>query len=140
MKILIAADGSKYTKQAINYLITHRDQFGAQPEIRLINVHHPLPGRAAAALGKSVIAKFYAEEAQKATAEARKILDKAGLKYSASNLVGDAGVLIAAQASKGGFDLVVMGSHGHSSLSNLVLGSVATKVLSLCKVPVLVIR
>jgi nucleotide-binding universal stress UspA family protein len=33
-----------------------------------------------------------------------------------------------------------MGSHGHGSLSNLVLGSVATKVLAQCGTPVLLIR
>jgi nucleotide-binding universal stress UspA family protein len=33
-----------------------------------------------------------------------------------------------------------MGSHGHSALGNLVLGSVVTAVLALCKVPVLLIR
>jgi nucleotide-binding universal stress UspA family protein len=36
--------------------------------------------------------------------------------------------------------MVVMGSHGHGLFGNLVLGSVTTKVLAACKVPVLVIR
>ncbi|MDP4770616.1 MAG: universal stress protein, partial [Limnohabitans sp.] len=38
------------------------------------------------------------------------------------------------------FDLVVMGSHGHGTLGNLVMGSVATQVLANCKVPVLLVR
>jgi nucleotide-binding universal stress UspA family protein len=33
-----------------------------------------------------------------------------------------------------------MGSHGHGTLANLVLGSVATKVLASTRVPVLLIR
>ena len=33
-----------------------------------------------------------------------------------------------------------MGSHGHGNLGNLVLGSVATKVLAGSKLPVLLIR
>jgi nucleotide-binding universal stress UspA family protein len=33
-----------------------------------------------------------------------------------------------------------MGSHGNGSLVNLVMGSVATQVLALCKVPVLLVR
>ena len=37
----------------------------------------------------------------------------------------------------GGFALVVMGTHGHTALGNLVMGSVATKVLAARKVPVL---
>jgi nucleotide-binding universal stress UspA family protein len=34
----------------------------------------------------------------------------------------------------------MMGSHGHGLLSGLVLGSVATKVLAGCKVPLLLVR
>jgi nucleotide-binding universal stress UspA family protein len=33
-----------------------------------------------------------------------------------------------------------MGSHGHGSLGNLVIGSVATKVMAQCRTPVLLIR
>jgi nucleotide-binding universal stress UspA family protein len=36
--------------------------------------------------------------------------------------------------------LVVLGSHGHSALGNLVMGSVATQVLAECKVPALLVR
>jgi nucleotide-binding universal stress UspA family protein len=47
---------------------------------------------------------------------------------------------IASYAEAGNFDLVVMGSHGVGALKNLVLGSVATKVLARCTVPVLLVR
>jgi len=36
--------------------------------------------------------------------------------------------------------MIVMGSHGHGALQNLVMGSVATKVLAVTKVPVLIVR
>ena len=39
-----------------------------------------------------------------------------------------------------GYDLLVMGSHGHGALANLVMGSVATNVLAHCGVPVLLVR
>ena len=47
---------------------------------------------------------------------------------------------IAAYAEDGRFDLVVMGSHGHGELAGLVMGSVVTRVLARCKVPVLLVR
>jgi nucleotide-binding universal stress UspA family protein len=37
-------------------------------------------------------------------------------------------------------DLIIMGSHGRGSMKQLLLGSVASKVLSTCTLPVLVIR
>ena len=54
--------------------------------------------------------------------------------------MGSAGELIAKTAHAGKFDLVMMGSHGHSALGNLVMGSVATKVIAQCGVPVMLVR
>jgi nucleotide-binding universal stress UspA family protein len=53
---------------------------------------------------------------------------------------GPAGDNVAAAAEKQKFDLVIMGSHGQGTLGNLVMGSVAGKVLAHCKVPVLLVR
>ena len=47
---------------------------------------------------------------------------------------------IASFAEHGKFDLVIMGSRGQGALTNLVLGSVAMKVLARCAVPVLLVR
>jgi nucleotide-binding universal stress UspA family protein len=47
---------------------------------------------------------------------------------------------IIAVAAKEKCDLIVMGSHGHGALGQLVLGSVTTQVLAACNVPVLVHR
>jgi len=54
--------------------------------------------------------------------------------------IGHVAESIAKLAEEGKFDLVVMGSRGHGDIVNLVLGSVATKVLAKCSVPVLLIR
>ena len=47
---------------------------------------------------------------------------------------------IAKFADSGKFDLLMMGSHGNTAFGNLVMGSVATKVLAGCQVPVLLVR
>ena len=48
--------------------------------------------------------------------------------------------LISKLAEEGKFDMLAIGSRGHGDLVNLVLGSVATKVLAQCTVPVLIVR
>ena len=53
---------------------------------------------------------------------------------------GPAADTIANLATKGKFDLLMMGSHGHGLLANLVLGSVTTKVMARCETPVLIVR
>jgi nucleotide-binding universal stress UspA family protein len=37
-------------------------------------------------------------------------------------------------------DLIVMGSHGHGALGQLLVGSVTTRVAATCQVPLLIIR
>jgi ACR3 family arsenite transporter len=47
---------------------------------------------------------------------------------------------IIAAVDDGKYDMVVMGTHGHSLISDLLIGSVARGVVHKCKVPVLTIR
>jgi hypothetical protein len=54
--------------------------------------------------------------------------------------VGDPGTVLARQAAEGGFDLVMLGSHGHGALGQLVTGSTVARLLSHAKTPVLVMR
>ena len=53
---------------------------------------------------------------------------------------GPAAEEIAAIAEAEKVDLIVMGTHGHPSLGNVILGSVASGVLARSKLPVLLIR
>jgi nucleotide-binding universal stress UspA family protein len=140
MKILLAVDGSAYTKKMRAYLTTHDEVFGSKNDHTLFSVQLPLPPRARAAVGKAVADGYHAEAAQKVTAPVVKFLQRHGIEATVVHKVGSAGELIAKAAEAGGFDLVMMGSHGHSALGNLVMGSVATRVLAHCQVPVLLVR
>lgn len=140
MKILLAVDGSAYTKKMLAYLTTHDEMFSPGNEYTLVNVQVPLPTRAKAAVGSEVVAAYYAEEATKATAPVVKFLQRHGIEAKLISKVGSAGEVIAKTATAGKFDLVMMGSHGNGALASLVMGSVATRVLADCKVPVLLVR
>jgi nucleotide-binding universal stress UspA family protein len=63
-----------------------------------------------------------------------------GLNATTHWKLGHPGVTVSKIAEAGEYDMVIMGSHGHGALVNLVTGSVATQVLAQCKVPVLLIR
>jgi ACR3 family arsenite efflux pump ArsB/nucleotide-binding universal stress UspA family protein len=54
--------------------------------------------------------------------------------------IGDPAKQITATATEGNYDLVIMGTHGHSKLDDLMLGSVARDVVHACPVPVMVVR
>lgn len=140
MKILLAVDGSAYTKKMLAYLATHDEMFGSSNSVTLITVQAPLPPRARAAVGAEVANGYYADEAAKITAPVVKFLKRHGMDATVVAKVGSPGEVIAKTADSGKFDLLVMGSHGHSALGNLVMGSVATNVLAHCGVPVLLVR
>ena len=140
MKILLAVDGSPYTKKMLAYLTTHDELFSAGNEYTVFTVQPMLPPRARAAVGKEIVDKYYVDEAEKVLAPVSKFLLRHGIDAKSSWKTGHAGECIAKFAEAGKFDLVVMGSRGHGTLVNLVMGSVATEVLAHCNVPVLLVR
>ena len=140
MKILLAVDGSPYTKKMLAYLTTHAELFSAGNDYTVFTVQPVLPPRARAAVGKEIVDQYYVDEAEKVLAPVTKFLLRHGIDAKSSWKTGHAGETIAKLADSGKFDLVVMGSHGHGTLVNLVMGSVATQVLAHCRVPVLLVR
>lgn len=140
MKILLAVDGSPYTKKMLAYLTTHPELFGTHNEFTVFTVVFPLPPRARAAVGAEVAQGYYDEESEKVTAPIVTFLKHHNMSLKVEHMVGQPGEAIAKVAEDGNYDLLMMGSHGHGALGNLVMGSVATRVLAHCKVPVLIVR
>ena len=63
-----------------------------------------------------------------------------GWNLEARHMVGQPAEAIAQTADHQDCDLIVMGSHGHTALGALVMGSVTTGVMARTRRPVLVIR
>jgi len=99
-----------------------------------------LPPRAKAFSNADTVRAYYEEEAKEVLAPLRAHLDGKGIAARYEHRAGNPASEISAAASAGGYDLVVMGSHGHNALKTLVLGSVVSKVLAGCDVPVLIVR
>lgn len=140
MKILLAVDGSEYTKKMLAYLATHDELFAVNNQYTVLTVQPSLPPRVRGAVGKAVVEKYFSEEAEKVLAPVTKFLLRHGIDAKSSWKVGPVGATIAKAAQAGKFDLLVLGSHGHGALVNLVMGSVATQVLANCRMPVLIVR
>ena len=140
MKILLAVDGSAFTKKMLAYLTTHLDLFSGDIEYTALTVQGALPPRARAAVGREVVDAYYAEESAKVLDPVVKFLGRHDLKVKSLSKVGNAGETIAKTAESGKFDMIIMGSRGHGALGSLVMGSVATRVLANCQTPVLLVR
>ena len=141
MKILVAADGSRYTKRMLAYLAAHDESFGRKEHsFTVLTVVGAIPARAAEALSNKIVHEYYTNEAEATFKPIRAFFAKQGFDAEFAHRVGNAGEQIAAFARKGKFDLVLMGSHGHGALAHLVMGSVTSRVLASCEVPLLIVR
>ncbi len=140
MKILVAVDGSDYTKRLMDYIAGHDQWFRSGHDYHVLHVVPALPLRAAAALEPELVQGYYADEARAVFAPVRAVFDGLGIDAQYLSEVGQAASVIARSADAGRYDLLMMGSHGHGALGSLVLGSVANKVLSHCHTPLLLVR
>ncbi len=71
---------------------------------------------------------------------ARMLLDEAAIPFTAQVLIGDVAESIARYAHEIGADKIIMGTRGMTPLANLMLGSIATKVIHRTDIPVTLVR
>ena len=142
MKILLAVDGSKNAIDATESLVKHTDWFRERPEVRLLTVHLPVPklGGMGAVISHDMIQRYYDEEGRSMLRDCEALLSKAGVPHSTAILVGDIAATICAEADSQKCDMIWMGPRGLSAAANVVMGSVATKVLHAAKVPVTLVK
>lgn len=140
MKILLAVDGSAFTKHMLAYLAAHDELLGDRHEFTVLTVVPPVPPEVTHFIDRRTLDDYYAEKADAVLSPISAFIAHHSMKATAQHMVGHAAQAIADMATERKFDLIVMGSHGHSTIGSLVLGSVATGVMARCKTPVLIVR
>ena len=141
MKILLPVDGSECSMRAVDHLLTHISWFRDVPEIHLLHVHPPIPiGRVQAHIGKETLHEYYREESQVYLIPVQARLDAAERFHTTHIHVGQPAEVISKMAGDLQCDLIIMGAHGRGALANMVMGSVASRVLHLASCPVLLVK
>lgn len=140
MKILIAVDGSDHTKRMFAYLGEHQALLGANRQYTVFTAVAPIAPYAARFLDQAMLDAQYQAQSEEIFAPVRTFAQQQGWDLNFFYVPGHAAEAIAELAQKEQFDLIVMGTHGHSSLGRLLLGSVTSGVLARCQVPVLLVR
>ena len=140
MKILLAADGSPYTKKALAFLATHETLCGPEDKLYVLHVQAPLPPGVKTMVGAGVAYDWHREEAQKVLEPAERFLTRHAIEFKTSWRVGNPAAEIAAIAKKQGAHMIVMGTHGHGVIGRAVMGSVSQKVVQASEVPVLLVK
>jgi nucleotide-binding universal stress UspA family protein len=140
MNILLAADGSRYTKKALAFLLANDNLLGPDVQLQVLNVQHAMPPHIVRQLGKRVVADYQRTQAEKVLTPIGKFLARHALASQVQWTVGAAADEILKAAGKHKSHLIVMGTHGHGLLGRIVLGSVAQRVLAESPVPVLLVK
>ena len=146
-KILIPTDGSELAEKAVKHGVALAKAVGAR--ITILTVTRPYrPEWRVVTAEEAMIEDPSAEYQARVTAEADETLRIAAEAAKAAGVACDTlqveddrpyKAIIDTAGSKG-CDLIVMASHGRHGISALLLGSETTKVLTHCKIPVLVHR
>jgi nucleotide-binding universal stress UspA family protein len=140
--ILVPYDFSEHSEQALTWALGFAEHWGAK--VTLFNVV-PLLARAPYPDGMFVpdFPRMEAEMVAGAEQQLRNLAAAKGspaVKVEGKAVVGDPVWEICQEAGREHADLIVMGSHGRTGLSHVLLGSVAERVLRHAPCPVLVAR
>lgn len=140
MKILLAADGSKFTKKALAFLVTHEGLTADGGELVVLHVQPVLPPRVKTMVGSAAVADWHREESRRVIEPIEKFLARHDVAFRCRWVVGHASDEIVAAARKDKSEMIVMGTHGHGLVGRALMGSVAQKVIVAAHVPVLLVK
>lgn len=141
MKILIPVDGTQSAYRAVEYVIASRRWLKESPQVLLLNVQWKIAsGNVKLFINQQTIDDYCREQGMAALRAAREMLDAAGMGYSYHISVGVPAQAIVDYAGEHQVDQIVVGAGEKRTLSSLLLGSVADRVLHLSAVPVVLIK
>ncbi|GAA0255254.1 universal stress protein [Haladaptatus pallidirubidus] len=145
--VLVPLDGSPQADQALEYALTVPDV-----EINVITIINPFdvdpltPGYQSP-VGKSGMPAYsqewyekYWNDAEELHEQARERVEEHELPFESVIKMGDPAHQIVEYTADHDIDHIIMGTHGRTGLSHVVLGSVAEKVVHRSPVMVTVVR
>jgi len=137
-KILLPVDGSNCSGHAVEYAIELARL--SRASITAVSCYEMLPlVREATGVLSEKVRESIAEQADGILKKAAQHMKKAGVDYTTRVISGSPGKVLSDLAKTGEFDLIIMGSHGHSEITGLFLGSVTHKVLNTIYCPVMIV-
>ena len=141
-RILVPTDFSKYSQTALTYAVAFADKFGA--ELHLLHIVQDL---AVFIPDMVTVAPPLAPSVEQRSAAVREALDRVVKENHLERFTvhqevreGTPFYEIIRFAKEADIDLIVMGTHGHSGLAHVLLGSVTEKVVRKAPCPVLTVR
>lgn len=137
-RILVATDGSDYSRQALIAAVQIAEKFDAN--IELLHVATELAAGTIDIDGRHAVnAEDSAEVGRKVMDRTTARIDTSSVKITYKTIPGKPAAVILKELRRD-FDLVVMGTRGLGPLAGAVLGSVAQRVVADSPCPVLIVK
>jgi len=126
---------------AVKYATKLAAGLSSNDTITLINVHDDTALRHASQyVGKSGVDDYLRDLSREELAPAKRLLEATSVKHDEAILTGHISESIVKYADSGQYDMIVLGSKGRSGITDLLVGSVAQRVLATAKQPVLLVK
>lgn len=138
-KLLLPVDGSEHAQNAVRYAIGRVRE--APAELLVLHVEPPVSYEEMRVyVMREEAEKIRRKACERVLSSATKLLDEAKVRYSEHLREGEVAPTIAKFAEAEKVDEVILGTRGMSAVSELLVGSVAHRVVHLVRVPVTLVR
>ena len=139
-RILVPVDGSSSASNAVKHAIAI-SKMSPDVEVHLLHVQAPVDtGNIPSVAQPGLVDRSRLDEGHDMYASSKKLLGEAGVRHVAQVEVGDPATAIAQYADVHACTEIIMGTRGMGPIRSLLLGSVATKVLHVVKIPVTLVK
>lgn len=140
-KLLVPVDSSDNAMRALQYAIGLANENGPV-ELAIVTAHEAAfeNARTLGYLPKDKLERLLQEHSEEILRPAVAKAKAAGVAFTSEVLTGPVPQAIVERAEALGCDGIVMGTRGMGAIGNLVLGSVATKVIHLTRLPVTLVK
>ena len=139
MRILVPVDGSAGALRAVKHAAAVVKE-GAEVELVNVQPAMPLYGMVRAYMRAPQYRAACEALSRKALDPAIRLLKRARVAHRTHVLYGEPGAVVADATRRLKCRAIMMGTRGQGAVGNLLLGSVATKVVHLAKVPVTLVK
>ena len=141
--ILVPVDFSPHAEHAFTYATTLAERFGAKLALLYVVDDSLVTGGWSSEIYVSNVPELIENliaDADRRLATLKASAAALGLTAETAVIRGRPAHAIVEHAKNGGFNLIVMGTHGRTGVSHVVMGSVAERVLRKAPCPVLTVR
>jgi nucleotide-binding universal stress UspA family protein len=140
-RLFVCLDGSESSVHALEHAIKRAKEDTASTLHLVTALPKPVVyGEIEVYVTQERMAELQRQHGEDLLKPAQELAEKSGVGFTSEILVGDIAPALAKRAAELQCDEIVMGTRGMSAIGNLVMGSVATKVVHWAVVPVTLVK